>query len=84
MKRFLGMKEMKCKDIESEDIKVLKKVSQCIGKVKGKNEQLSKKLKKQMSNEVAPVMVPIEMEMLRQNHNYKKLKFAVCKDFYFV
>ena len=40
IKRILGMKEMRCKDIVSEDVKVLKKVSQFMEKAKEIREKL--------------------------------------------
>ena len=49
---------MRCKDIESDDVKVLKIVSQFMDKAKEIRKQ-------QMSNELAPVMVPVETERLR-------------------
>ena len=43
IKRILGNEELRWRDIESEDIKVLKKVSKFIEQVKEIREQLSKR-----------------------------------------
>ena len=40
IQRILGTNEIKCKDVESEDIKVLKKVSQYMTKAREIREQL--------------------------------------------
>ena len=40
IKQIIGMKEMRCKDIESDDVKELKKVSQCMDKAKEIRKQL--------------------------------------------
>ena len=42
IKRVLETRETRCRDVESEDIKVLKKVSRLMGKAKEIREQLSR------------------------------------------